>query len=223
MTGPAIDRFSDSHPGRCRRAALLAAGALALLAGCSGTLLPKPAPPPARFTLDAGAALTTPPAAAAASAPTLVLAAPRAAPGHDSRRMLYQRRPQALEAFAFHEWVEPPAQMLAPLMLRALQQGAGFHAVLLAPTAGAAGWRLETEQLRLLQDFGSAPSQARLSLRAVLLDGATRQVIAWREFDVAVAAAADDPVAGAHAAHRATQQLLAQLAAFCAEQLRLRR
>ncbi len=204
------------HPRR----QLLASGALTLLAGCSGTLLPKPASAPARFTLNAGVATPEPPAATTSGTPVLVVAAPRAAPGHDSRRMLYQRRPQALEAFAFHEWVEPPAQMLAPLLLRALQQGAGFRAVLLAPTAGVAGWRLETEQVQLLQDFGRQPSLVRLGLRAVLLEGGTRLVIAWREFDVAVAAVADDPLSGVHAAHLATQQLLVQLTAFCAQQVR---
>ena len=78
--------------------------------------------------------------------------------------------------------------------------------------------RLETELIRLQQDFGTRPSQVRLTLRAVLLDTATRQVVAWREFDESVPAAGDDPVAGAAAAHQATQRVLAALAAFCVSQ-----
>jgi cholesterol transport system auxiliary component len=58
----------------------------------------------------------------------------------------------------------------------------------------------------------------RLTLRAVLLDSTTREVIGWREFDRSVPAAADDPVAGAAAAQQVTQQVLAELAAFCAAQ-----
>jgi cholesterol transport system auxiliary component len=195
---------------------------VAVLAGCSGTLLPKPAQPPARFTLDGGAAALAAPAPWP-GAPALVVALPRAAPGLDSRHMLYQRRPLEIESFAFHEWAEPPAQLLAPLLLRALQQAGGFRVVLPAASAAAVasgGWRLETELLRLQQDFGSQPSQVRISLRAVLLDGSTRQALAWREFDVRVAATADDPVAGAQAAHEATRRLLAELVAFCAEQWR---
>jgi cholesterol transport system auxiliary component len=204
---------------RARAELLLAACGAALLAGCSGTLLPKPAAAPARHTLDTGAPV---PGAAAppAGAPVLVVALPRAAPGHDSRRMVYLRQAQQLEAFAFHEWVEPPAAMLAPLLVVALQHGGAFRAVLLAPSAVAGTWRLETEQVRLQQDFSTRPSQVRLSLRAVLLDASQRQVIAWREFDTRVAAASDDPAAGVVAAGQATQRLLAAVADFCAGHVR---
>jgi cholesterol transport system auxiliary component len=198
------------------------AALLPLLAACAGTLLPKPAPAPARFTLDTGPAATPAPGARVvpADAPTLTVDLPRAAPGYDSRRMVYQRRPQQMEAFAFHEWVEPPAQMLAPLLVRALQDQGGFRAVLRAPSAATGGWRLETELLRLHQDFSQHPSQVRLSVRAVLLNSATRQAVAWREFDVSVAATGDDPVAGAAAAQAAARQLASEVAAFSAERAR---
>lgn len=200
--------------------------ALALLSACSGTLLPKPAAPPARFTLDdAGLAMAQAAAEpvsrrALASAPVLVVASTRAAPGYDTRRMVYLRRPQEVEVFAFHEWVDAPAQMLAPLLVRALQDSGSFRAVLLAPTAAVGEWRLETDLIRLQQDFTDPPSKVRLTLRAVLLDTATRQTIAWREFDVTVAAAGDNPTAGAAAAQRATRRTLLAVAAFCAEQAR---
>jgi cholesterol transport system auxiliary component len=202
-----------------RRAALvwLLAAGVPQLPGCTGTLLPKPAQPPARFTLDSAMPATaarSPPA----GAPTLTVDLPRAAPGHDSRRMVYLRRPPELEAFAFHEWVEPPARMLAPLLVRALQDSGAFAAVLLAPSAALGTWRLETESLQLQQDFTRRPSRVRLGLRAMLLDGATRRVLAWRAFEVQVEAAADDPVAGAVAAQAAAQQLSVAVATFCAGQ-----
>lgn len=219
---PAGDRTigAQARPAPRRGAAmLLLAGALCLLVGCSGTLLPKPPAPPARFTLD-GAMAAAAPRRPAADAPALVVAVPRAAPGHDGKRMVYLRRPLELEAFAFHEWVDPPAQMLAPLIVRSLQDSGAFRAVLLAPSAASGAMRLETELIRLQQDFGTQPSQVRLTLRAVLLDTATRQVIAWREFDESVAAATDDPTGGVAAAHQATQRVLAALASFCAVQSR---
>ncbi len=207
-------------PSHWRSAALLLACCAALFAGCSGTLLPKPPPAPARHTLDASPATAAAPLAPRAGAPVLVVATPRAAPGHDTRHMVYLRRPQELEAFAFNEWVEPPALLLAPLLVRALQEGGGFRAVLLAPSAAAGAWRLETELLRLQQDFSTQPSQVRLSLRAVLVDSGTRQVIAWQEFDARVAAAGDDPVAGVQAAQQAVQRVLAEVVEFCAAQVR---
>jgi cholesterol transport system auxiliary component len=203
-----------------RRAAtwlLLACAWPVLLAGCGASLLPKPAAPAARFTLDVpGAAV--PPREGAAGAPVLVVAVPRAAPGFDSTRMVYLRRAQELEAFAFHEWVDTPARMLAPLLVRSLQGSGAFSAVLLAPSAASGAQRLETELIRLQQDFGPRPSEVRLTLRAVLMDTTTRRVIAWREFDETVPAASDDPVGGAAAAHQATQRVLAALSTFCAAQ-----
>ena len=199
-------------------AALLAM--LILLAGCASSLLPKPPAPPTRFTLDAAAPLpAAAPRQAAAGSPVLVVAVPRAAPGFDSARMVYLRQPQQLDAFALHEWVDTPARMLAPLLVRSLQASGAFSAVLLAPTTGSGTWRLETELIRLQQDFTTPrPSQVRLTLRAVLVDSSSRQVIAWREFDETVAAATDDPAGGAAAAHQATQRVLAALAIFCAAQ-----
>jgi cholesterol transport system auxiliary component len=218
----------NQHPTHCARAlaqprlrrsalALLCMASVAMLAACTGSLLPKPAPTPARYTLDGGAAMRLP-HAAAASAPSLAVGVPSAASGYDSRHMVYMRHPQELEAFAFAEWVDTPTRMLQPLLVRALQDSGAFRVVLPAPSAAESGLRLETEVQRLQQDFTRHPSQVRLSMRAVLLDTASRHVLAWREFDVSVSATSDDPVAGALAAKVATQQLMEAIAAFCAQQ-----
>lgn len=225
MTSPAA-----SNPSRRR---LLLGACSAGVAGCS-TLLPKPPAAPVRHLLDVGAAAG--PAAAAlaapaapvsaaaprlaANAPALLVALPRAAPGYGSNRMLYQQQPHELQAFAYNEWVEPPAQLLAPLIVRVLQDSGAFAVVLLAPTSAVAGLRLETELIRLHQDFSTRPSRLRLTLRAVLLDTRTRQAVAWREFDDSVAATSDDPTGGVLAAQQAVQRVLASVAAFCAQQVR---
>ena len=194
--------------------------ALSGLLGCSASLLPKPPAAAARYTLDAAAPPSPSPSAAsvqvAANAPVLLVAQPSAAPGYDSARMLYQRQPQQLEAFAFHEWVEPPARLLVPLMLRALQDTQAFRAVLLAPSAGSGALRLETEVVRLQQDFTVQPSSVRLTLRAVLIDVATRRVLASQVFDATAKADRDDPVAGVAAAQQVAQRVLAELAVACA-------
>ena len=199
-------------------AVVLAAGLA--VGGCAGGLLPKPTPAPARFTLDDGVAAAPQRAAPAASAPDLLVTVPRAAAGYDSTRMIYLQRPQELQAFAFNEWADTPAQMLAPMLARALQDSGAFRAVLLAPSAATGRWRLETEVIRLQHDFTTQPSRVRLTLRAVLLDTGTRQVIAAREFDEAVPAQAENPVAGAAAAQQAAQRVLAAVAGFCASQTR---
>lgn len=196
-------------------------GAAALFGGCNATLLPKPAPQPTLFAIDDAASAPVAAAApaartTAAAKPTLLVNPPRAAAGFDTRNIVYLRQPHQIEYFAFSQWVDTPAQMLAPLIARAIERSGAFDAVLLAPTAAAGELRLDTEVIRLQQDFGSTPSQVRFTLRAVLLDVGTRRVVALREFDASVAAPSDDTAGGVAAANRAVQHVLGELAAFTA-------
>ena len=193
-----------------------------LLGGCAGALLPKPAPAPTLFALDRDgpAERAAPASLAASSAPTLIVNAPRAAPGFDTARIVYLRRAHEIETFAFSQWVDTPAQMLAPLLARAIERSGAFRAVLLAPTAAVGELRLDTELVRLQHDFTERPSRVRLTLRAVLMDTATRRVVAWREFDASAVSASEDPYGGVTAAHEAARRVLTELAAFCAEAVR---
>jgi cholesterol transport system auxiliary component len=190
------------------------------LGGCASSLLPKPAEQPALYALNdaaPAASAATAPRPAAAAKPTLLVNPPRAAAGFDTRHIVYLRQPHQIEYFAFSQWVDTPAQMLAPLIARAIEGSGAFDAVLLAPSAAAGEMRLDTEVIRLQQDFGTTPSQVRFTLRAVLLDSRTRRVIAVREFDASVPAPTDDPPGGVAAANQAVQRVLAELAAFAAK------
>ena len=215
--GVAANRAASRSRVRCALGVL--AIAVGLLGGCAG-LLPKPAAQPTLLALD-DAVLLSPPLAGAARAgtvsSTLIVEVPRAAPGYDTRNIAYLRRAHELEYFAVHQWADTPARMLAPLIVRALQRSQTFRAVAMAPTSASGELRLETELVRLQQDFTQQPSRVRLTLRALLIDSATRRVLAAREFDLSSVATSDDPYAGATAANQAVQQLLAQLVAFCAE------
>jgi cholesterol transport system auxiliary component len=190
--------------------------ALGPLAGC-GSLLPKPPPAPSLFALDDAAAPAAPRAAISVKAPTLIVSVPRAAAGFDGTRIVYVRQAHALEAFAYSQWVDTPALMLAPLIAQAIERTGAFRAVLRAPTAAAGELRLDTELIRLQHDFTAAPSRVRLTLRAVLVDTATRRVVAAREFDASVVSASDDAYGGVLAANEAVKTLLAELAGFCAQ------
>jgi cholesterol transport system auxiliary component len=205
---------------RCRRVAcnaLIAMALSGLVGGCASSILPAPGTPPALFTLAGAGDASAPSTPAAASAPTLIVHVPRAAPGFDTAQIVYMRRPYEIEYFAHNQWVDTPARMLAPMMVRAIERSGAFHAVLVIPTSAAAQWRLETELVRLQQDFTTKPSHVRLTLRAALVDAATRKVIASREFDARMDAPDDDPYGGVMAAQRVVSQVLAGLAAFCAE------
>lgn len=208
-----------------------AAGILAIALGACSTLRPTATPNPAFFALE-----SAPPAAAAtgstnigstklraaasSAAPTLIINPARAAAGFDSQRIIYVREPHKLEYFAHSEWVDPPARMLAPLLVAAIERSAAFRAVVLTPSAAVGELRLDTEIIRLQHEFGSPPSRVRFTLRAYLVEDKTRRVLAWREFEAAVAAASENPYGGVVAANRAVQSVLEQLAAFCAEAAR---
>ena len=198
---------------------LVHAGACAalLLGGCAASLWPKPPPAPELFTLESAAATEPAPSpATTAGQPTLVVATPSAAAGYDGTPIVYRRRAQQIEHFAYARWVDTPAQMLVPLIVGALQRSGRFGAVLAAPTPAAADLRLETELIRLQHDFTVEPTRVRLTLRAVLLDTARRRVLATREFDLSEMAPSADPYGGVVAAQRAVQRMLPELATFCA-------
>jgi len=183
------------------------------VSACSA-LFPAATPQPAFYSLDSARGVA--PTAAPTTAPTLTLNPPQAAAGFDSPRILYVRETHKLDYFAHSEWVDPPARMLAPLLVTAIENTGAFRAVVLAPSAAGGDLRLDTEIIRLQQEFLTRPSRVRFTLRAYLVDDKTRRVLAWREFDAAVPATSDDPYGGVVAANRAVQTVLGNLAAFCA-------
>lgn len=206
---------------RCFR--LFAAVLLLMALGACGTLRPTTTPNTVFYALEraraAGAAQPRA-GAAATTAPTLIVNPTHAAAGFDSQRIIYMREPHKLEYFAHSEWVDPPARMLAPLLVAAIENTAAFRAVVLTPSAAAGDLRLDSEIIRLQHQFGTLPSQVRFTLRAYLVDDKSRRVLAWREFDTAVPAVSEDAYGGVVAANRALQSVLEDLAAFCAEAAR---
>jgi cholesterol transport system auxiliary component len=197
---------------------LIGAGlSVVALSGCSALRLGA-TPPPAYYWLEGVRGAT--PIAAPAAAPTLIVNPPHAAAGFDSPRIIYVRETHKLEYFAHSEWVDPPARMLAPLLVAAVESTGAFRAVVLTPSAAAGDLRLDTEIIRLQHEFQTLPSRVRFTLRAYLVDDRTRRVLAWREFDAAVPAASEDPYGGVVAANRAVQTVLENLSVFCTETAR---
>jgi cholesterol transport system auxiliary component len=209
-----------SFASLCR---LGAAILLMSLLGACGALKPTTTPPPAFYSLDSTHSAATAPAVKSRrwrdgnTAPTLIVNPPHAAAGFDSQRILYVREPHRLEYFAHSEWVDTPARMIVPLIVAAVENSRAFRAVVLTPSAATGDLRLDTEIIRLQQNFGSQPSQVRFTLRAYLVDNTTRQVLVQREFDASVAAAGDDPRSGVIASNRAVHEVLESLAGFCSE------
>jgi len=199
--------------------AALAATALSLMLGGCSALKPTASPaPPAFYSLDSsGVAPSAIPASRTANAPTLVVNETQAAAGYDSQRILYVREPHKLEYFAHSEWVDPPARMISSLIVGALDRSGAFRAVVSTPGSASGDLRLETEVLLLQQEFAGRPSQVRFVLRAYLVEDGTRRVVSTRDFQAIVPAPTEDPYGGVQAANSAVQNVLDQLAAFCAQ------
>jgi cholesterol transport system auxiliary component len=145
---------------------------------------------------------------------TLIINVPRAASGFDSQRIVYVREANQLEYFAHSEWVDPPAHMLGPLLVTAVQKTGAFAAVVLASGTAAGDVRLSTDIVKLQQNFQTTPSRVQLSLRVYLTDEKTRRVLGWRDFSGEAPATSGTPQGGVAAANQVVQDVLSQVAQF---------
>jgi cholesterol transport system auxiliary component len=200
-----------------KRARTLATGALALsavlLAGCVGMPPPR-AEAPTLYVLDARPAQKP---ARPLQDVVLAVSVPRARAGYDTAQMAFVRAPYELEYFAKSSWADTPSRMLAPLLVQTLEQAGGFRAVVQAPNAVPADLRLDTELVRLQQNFEVRPPRIELALRAQLVDVRSRRVVATAEFEEVEVASREDAYGGVIAANRALQRLLARVVDFCVE------
>ena len=227
-------RVDFSRPGRLRSAPqgsvsgncswwrfAIIGVSLAALSGCTA-LQPSQSPATNFYTLGTAlqpnAGKVPPMAIASAKTATLLINPPHAAAGFDSPRIIYLREAHKLEYFAQSQWVEPPARMLGPLLVAAIEKTGAFRAVVLMPGAASGDVRLETDIIRLQHEFQSSPSQVRLTLRATLIDDKTRQVLAWQAFEAIESASSEDAYGGVLAANLAVQRVVDQLAQFLVAQ-----
>ena len=207
-----------SLPCRLKRVRLVAiALAATMFCGCS-MLFSANSPPPELFSFDSPQQAVQSPPQVKNGAPTLIVSIPRAAAGFDGRQIIYVRQAHKLEYFRQSQWVDPPASMLSPLIVAALERSGQFSAVVQSPTSALGQWRLDVEIVRLQHEFLMLPSRVHFTLRAHLLDTATRQVVAWREFDAIVPSASEDPYGGVLAANSAIRIVIEELAAFCVQE-----
>ena len=152
----------------------------------------------------------------AGTGPAIFVDAPRGGPGAEGSRMAYARRPNELAYYARSQWAEPPARMLRPLLVGALERTGRFQAVTDVAPAPAGGLRLDSEVVRLRQEFTERPSRVRLTLRLELADAASRRVVGTREIETVEIAPSDDAPGGVAAANAAARRAVVEAATWCA-------
>jgi cholesterol transport system auxiliary component len=165
-------------------------------------------PPPARQAEKAGCR-------------TLALTTPRAAPGFGTTRMAYAREPYRIDYFANSEWAGTPADMLRPLLRRALEQSGMFHAVVGPSAPLRADSRLDSEILQLQQLFSQDAGAVRFALRVELYDLANARSLGSRVLTASEPTPGDNPHGGVVAANRAVGRVLGELPDLLRQWLRV--
>jgi cholesterol transport system auxiliary component len=182
-----------------------------LLAACGGLTAPQVASPNI-YVLEAGPAIQ---AGQVKRDLVLAVSLPRALSGFDTPQMAYVKQPFELNYFVTSRWADTPARMLQPLIAQAMEQTESFRAVVQTTGAISADVRLDTELVRLEQDFKTRPSRVQITLRAQLIDVRGKRLLAAQQFDDVEIATSEDAYGGVTAANRMLQRVLGKLAEFC--------
>jgi cholesterol transport system auxiliary component len=130
--------------------------------------------------------------------------------------MAYIEQDYRLDYFAFNEWVDTPASMLQPLLMRALVGTGRFGAATDDARGVRPNLRLDSQVVEVHQDFRHRPSLGSVSIRVQLVDPEHQRIMASRSFRATEHAATDDPYGGVVAVNRALTRLLPEIAAFVA-------
>lgn len=195
---------------------VLFGASMLLLPGCFATSREAPLPIHT-FTLSPDSVEQRPGTdSRRAGAPVLLLNLPLARPGFDSARMAYVNRPHEVAYYASHQWADAPARMLRSLLLLQLERRGAWQAVVALPSAVRGDYRLDLDQVQLVQEFLQQPSRVRLSLRAQLFKLPDQLIIGTREFDATEPASSEDAYGGVVAANRAVATLFTELQGWLA-------
>ncbi len=151
--------------------------------------------------------------------PVIQVSAPRAAAGFGTADMLYIDRPHRLERFARHRWVDPPARMLEPLLVRALEASGLFAAVGTPGVPIQSDLRLDSELLYLQLRVDGGRQTLQLALRASLIAVADGRLLGSTNIDLEEVSDEATPYGGVQAANRAVSRLMERLVAFLRRQV----
>ena len=184
--------------------------AVVVLAGC--TLRLDSSPPPQSYLLD-GSGFSSP-MARRSSGKTLLVTAPKAAPGFDSKQIAYIKEPLKLDYYNDSVWSDTPSKMLLPILVRAFEGTGAFKAVIAPPAPTLADMRVDVDVIRLQQEFMTQPSRVRLTARIKVLSMRNGHVLATQVFEVFEPAPSEDAYGAARAANVAVQKLLGDMIPF---------
>ncbi|MDC4206338.1 MAG: ABC-type transport auxiliary lipoprotein family protein [Candidatus Manganitrophus sp.] len=148
------------------------------------------------------------------STAVLLVSLPQTRAGFDTERIVYLKRPHEVSYYAASEWVDTPARMLAPLLVRVFERSGAWRTVVRMPSAVRGDYRIDIDDLAVGQEFIQHPSRVRLTLRAQLVDLQRLRPIGTKVFEVVEPAPSEDAYGGVTAANRAVAKLLDEVEAW---------
>lgn len=145
---------------------------------------------------------------------TLLITPTEAVNGYQTEQMHYTTSHYALNNFTKNAWFSPPATMLYSLLIQSMQHSGYFSAVSSGAYISKTQYRLDTQLLKLQQNFIHKPSILELEVKAVVTRVADNQILASRTFKQHVLCPYDSPYGGVIAANQATERLTKAIAQF---------
>jgi cholesterol transport system auxiliary component len=145
---------------------------------------------------------------------TILVTLPESVAGYQTANMLYVKKPFSLQSFATHTWVDSPASMLHPLLIESLQQSSYFQAIASVAYAEPIEYRLDTQLLKLQQNFVKKPSVIEFSAKVVLSQVDKNQILVSRIFNLEMPCPQDSPYGGVIAANKVAEAFTAEVTEF---------
>ncbi len=149
---------------------------------------------------------------------SILVSQPVPAPAFKSEKMAYTKRPLEIDYFANNQWAGPPAELLTPNIVAALQKTNHFRAVVSAPFTGNTTYILNSQLVQFTRHFNgnnAASSYVTIELRAQIINQHSRTIRASKNFLVEQPVHGATPYDGVTATNQALARLLSQLAQFC--------
>lgn len=150
---------------------------------------------------------------------SILVNTPHALAGLNTNQMLYSTEPFVLNAFIHSAWVDPPAQMLLPLIIQSLEYSGCFAAITSNNNSSHTDYRIDTELIELQQNFLSKPSRVNFVIEVTLTNVNADHLIASRLFYYKVPCVSDTPYSGVIATNQATQLFTQELTNFITQHL----
>ena len=155
-----------------------------------------------------------------ASARSILVNKPESVAGFETEQMLYMNKPYELGIFAHNAWIDPPGDMLFPLIVQSLQSSGYFFAVASTASSETTDYRLDTQLIELQQNFLYKPSVLEFAAKVVLTKVSTNQIIASRVIKKRIPCPQNTPYGGVIAANQATRLFTADLTRFVIDSIR---